>query len=489
MGGKMSNGGDAASESKEEGKERRQAIPSGTGAVSRQEAIEKHVRTQKNLKKLGPDMLKQIGLFLSIEEMQTAELELSKPTGKLRFFQSTINEFSVLNDVITGNLESLIDAVRGNPELLFILSDSITDPAGQIFYKVCPYQMMLFLCDDDMLNQVMRVVSPLPEQLGKQMKLIQAGLHQGGADLIKLDRDPQVLNFEDILRFRTSYTMFDGTIKEVTFPLLENPDGVLYYKDEHNQDHWYRANQATRTIEPIELAPRLTLQQQEAYINLVTSMNAMEPMSARRSSNDEHQFIVNNMRYLDDVKTKAMTPVTLVRQGITYIQDGTRYRDTRHDFNRHTNAYRKCIRLYEQSLWADGDRVWQRELGHAQKEVMWLLQRYCEENRPFFPLSVHYKTEPFRRGFKFVNWGDGSGRIGDIYSANTDLFRVGFGSNFGLYKGADPFAVGGGRRVWGGGCWRCAVDLVAVTRLVEDAKTNVVELLNSDLTQRGATLR
>ena len=34
-------------------------------------------------------------------------------------------------------------------------------------------------------------------------------------------------------------------------------------------------------------------------------------------------------------------------------------------------------------------------------------------------------------------------------------------------------------------CRGGAVDLAAVTRLVEDAKTNVVELLNSDLTQRG----
>ena len=365
MGHKMSKGGDA----------------------SREEALKKHAKTQSNLKTLPPDIFKQIGSYVSPNDMQTAELELSKPSGRIRFFQSTLDELSVLNDVMTGNLESLIAVVRTNPELLFIKSDRITDPAGQIFYNVSPYEMMLFLCDDDMLNQVMPVVSALREKFGKKIKTIHASLQQGGADLIKLDRDPRLLNVEDILRFRTSYTLSDGTIKEVTFPLLENPDGVLYYKDEHNQEHWFYANQATRTIEPIELAPRLTDKQKDAYEQLVTSMNAMEPMSARRSSNDEHQFIANHMCSLKN--TRTMTPVQLVRFGMTYIQDGIRYRDTRYDFNRYTNAYRKYIRLSAQHLWPDADRVWQRELGHVQKEVVWLLQRYCEENRPFY-------TSPFQ---------------------------------------------------------------------------------------------
>lgn len=480
MGGKLSKGGEGvSSESRNEEKSGRQSLPSSDSVASREETLKKHAKTQRTLKKLPPDVLRKIGSFVSAKEMQTAELELSKPTGNIQFFQDTLDELSLLNDVVTGNLDSVIAAVRHNSGLLFIHSD-ITDPAGRLFYNVCPYQMMLFLCDDDMLNQVMRIISPLEEKFGKIIKAIHASLQQGGADLIKLDRDPRLLSFEDILRFRRSYTLLDGAVIDMIVPLLENPDGVLYYKDEHNQEHWYRANQATSTIEPIELAPRFTDKQQEAYDQLVHSMNAMEPMSARRSSNDEHQFITNHMRYLDDIKTKTMAPVTLVRHGITYIQDGIRYRDTRHDFNRYTNAYRKCIRLYEQHLFDDADRVWQRELGHAQKEVMWLLQRYCEENRPFHPLSVHYKTEPFRRGFKFKNWAGATGRLDDIYVANTGVFYVGFGSNFGLYKGDCVGRAWGQREVHG-----CRVDLVAVTRLVEDAKTNVGELLNPDLTQRG----
>ena len=476
MGQKISKGRDASSESKKVGKARRPSSPSNNSVASREKALKKHAQTQRNLESLPHDIAKEIGSYVSPKEMQTAELELS--SGRIRFFQSTLDELSVLNDVMTGNLESLIAVVRTNPELLFIKSDRITDPAGQIFYNVSPYEMMLFLCDDDMLNQVVRVVSALREKFGKEIKTIHASLQQGGADLIKLDRDPRLLNVEDILRFRTSYTLSDGTIKEVTFPLLENPDGVLYYKDEHNQEHWFYANQATRTIEPIELAPRLTDKQKDAYEQLVTSMNAMEPMSARRSSNDEHQFIANHMCSLKN--TRTMTPVQLVRFGMTYIQDGIRYRDTRYDFNRYTNAYRKCIGLYAQRLWLEGDRIWQRELGHVQKEVMWLLQRYCEENRPFYPLSIHYKSEPFRRGFKFENWVGGNGRVDDIYNANTGDFYVGFGSNFGLYKALDESS--GAPRERGGAA---AVDLAAVTRLVEDAKTNVVELLNSDLTQRG----
>jgi hypothetical protein len=480
MGHKMSKGGEGRSSESRDVDKPRQAPPSNDSIPSREQARKKHAKTQRNLKHLPPDVLKNIGAYVSPRDMQTAELELSKPSGRIRFFQSTLDELSVLNDVLTGNLESLIAAVRTNPALLFIKSDNITDPAGQVFYNVSPYHMMLFLCDDDMLNQVMRAVSPLPETLIEQIKRIHAELQQGGADLVKFDRDPRLLNFEDILRFRTSYTLYNGTIIAVTFPLLENPDGVLYYKDELNQEHWFYANQATRTIEPIELAPRFTLAQQEAYTKLVTQMNAMAPMSARRSSNDEHQFIANHMCYLENAKT--MTSVQLVRFGMTYIQDGIRYRDTRYDFNRYTNAYRKCIGLYAQQRWNEGDRVWQRELGHVQKEVMWLLQRYCEEDCPFYPLSIHYKSEPFRRGFKFKNWVGRGGRMDDIYNANTGDFCEGFGANFGLYKLA---------QLWGAGSrWLdAAPDLVAVTRLVEYAKTNVGELLNSDLTQRGPAPR
>ncbi len=491
MSGKMSKNGDASSELKDMEKAPRQPVPSDTPANSHQNAIQKHVKTQKFLKKLRPNVLRQIGSFLSIKEMQTAERELSKPTGRFRLFQSMINELSVLNDVITGNLESLIDKVRGNPELLFIKSETITSPAGQIFYNVCPYQMMLFLYDDDMLTQVMHAVSPLQEKFVTKINAIHASLQQGGADLIKLNADPRLLNFEDVLRFRTQYMLYDNKIIRATFPLLENPDGVLYYKDEHEQEHWYYANQTTRIIEPIELAPILTLQQQKDYANLVTKMNAMEPMSARRSSNNEHQFIANNMRYLANVKT--MTPVTLVRQGITYIQDGIRYRDTHHDFNRYTNAYRKRIDIYQDASWRYAIRGWERELWHAQKEVMWLLQRYCEKNRSFNPLSLHYKTEPFQRGFKFSNWTNG--RLMeryDIYNVNTGFFYTEkslstLSSNFALYKDTASEAQGDTYNNTIDAIYNriTVTDLIAVTQLIEDAKTTVVALVNSNLTQQG----
>ena len=102
---------------------------------------------------------------------------------------------------------------------------------------------------------------------------------------------------------------------------------------------------------------------------------------------------------------------------------------------------------------------------------------YREENRPFYPLSVHYKFEPFLRGFKFENI---AGRD-DIYSADTSEFFLGLGSDFGLYKGEWRAQCGGMFDVSTGAPY----DLVAVTRLIEDARANVAELLNPDLTQHG----
>ena len=53
MGGRMSKGGEGrSSESKEMGK-------------ARQEALHQHVRTQSNLKTLSPDVLKEIGSYVS----------------------------------------------------------------------------------------------------------------------------------------------------------------------------------------------------------------------------------------------------------------------------------------------------------------------------------------------------------------------------------------------------------------------------------------
>lgn len=447
---------------------------------------EKNMKESLNaLKSLGSDLHRHIGqeYLRTSPDMplkKMAELAASSKTMH-DVYQPVLDEAKLatplLKAVVEGNPEQLITLIQIDPQLLF-KKGQIKDPAGQVFYNVSAYQMMKYLCDDDMLSVVMPIV---PEEITNEhgvridLKAIQKEqsqhLRQGGADLIKLNFDPTNLpDFDRILQHTETYTIH-GQPHPVTLSLLENPDAILYYKDADGNSNWYYANQETKTIDPIQPQTK-TKEDAVIFSKLKKSMDAMEDNSARRSNDIEHDIIKKSMQK------------SLVRNGIQYEQDGQCFCDTHHDFNRYSNAYRKCDRLYSQRQWADGDKVWCKELGHAQKEVMWLLQRYCEENRLFFPLP-DFKSSPFRRSLQIVHWV--SDRVEDVYSSGH--FVEGFGSDFAVYKGGiGPRAPGGWsptQRVVGE--WRR--DLIAVSRLVEDAKANVIELKPNEVLSRGPGMR
>ena len=356
---------------------------------------------------------------------------------------------------------------RIKPKLASILE--ITTPRGHTppeltYYDVSPYQLMTFLCDEDMKESIMQLVMPMTQEMQGKRQAQYAEIDTGGADLVKMDRDPKLIPFKEVTRFITSYT-FNNQPTEITFPLLENPDGVIYYKDASTGlEHLFYANQETKTVELIEPITAHSKHEQ-ALDRLYASFREMEPNSARRSSNDERELIANTMHH------------RLQRKGIQYDQGGTRYCDNRADFNQHFNARRKCIRLYQESKDDEGDNAWCELVGQAERKVMWLLQRICEENRPFFPLLTNFKTSPFLRGFNIFNYLTGGREC--VFSGGHLV--VDFGSSFGIYKDCtEP------RRNVAGG-WRgrlpCAAmvevgccDLLAVSRLVESAKANVVEL-------------
>ena len=343
---------------------------------------------------------------------------------------------------------------RIKPKLASILE--ITTPRGHTppeltYYDVSPYQLMTFLCDEDMKESIMQLVMPMTQEMQGIRQAQYAEIDTGGADLVKMDQDPKGIQFKEVTRFITSYT-FNNQPTEITFPLLENPDGVIYYKDASTGlEHLFYANQETKTVELIE---PITAEHQ-ALDRLYASFREMEPNSARRSSNDERELIANTMHH------------RLQRKGIQYDQGGTRYCDNRADFNQHFNARRKCIRLYQESKDDEGDNAWCELVGQAERKVMWLLQRICEENRPFFPLLTNFKTSPFLRGFNIFNYLTHGREC--VFSGGHLV--VDFGSSFGIYKGRSP--CGAPLR----GCWPSGGrDLLAVSRLVESAKANVVEL-------------
>ena len=120
----------------------------------------------------------------------------------------------------------------------------------------------------------------------------------------------------------------------------------------------------------------------------------MEDNSSRRSSDEEHQLI------------KRIFNHELHREGILYLQDGIDYHDSRTSF-RLINAYRTCLRLYQEfGLFRDEMRdgreeeldeiereasdYWRTAVGKAQGEEMWLLQCLCKTDWRSDPLPVNF---------------------------------------------------------------------------------------------------
>ena len=49
-------------------------------------------------------------------------------------------------------------------------------------------------------------------------------------------------------------------------------------------------------------------------------------------------------------------------------------------------------------LYQDSYVAWRSGVGRAERQVLWLLARICEYNRPFFPLK-DFSNFPFKREF------------------------------------------------------------------------------------------
>jgi hypothetical protein len=371
----------------------------------------------------------------------------------------------LLTDVVLANPDALIPKAQADWELFFKKGE-VTDPSGQIFYDVSSYQLMNFLCDKDMIAKVMRLMpAAITKTRGNQKvtldlqalrKAQNAEIDSGGADLVKLGRDPMKLPFVEVTRFVTSVTI-DNQQKEVVFPLLENTDGIIFYHDTKTQVmHLYYANKTTQTVALIELSQ----EQRQRLDSLFASFTNMENNSSRRSSNAEHALIKHTIQR------------SLSRKGIVYSDpNGVHYQDSRMEF-RCINSLRKCLRLDTEGLYADADEVWRSGVGWTQRQVFWLLQRICEK-RPFYPLPKFYDS-PFHRCFIIFNW---------LADKDESVFSGGrlsddFGSEFAIYKSLSQAGAAGP----GGSLHHARTGLVATNWLVEDAKAFVVEF-TADKTQ------
>ena len=130
--------------------------------------------------------------------------------------------------------------------------------------------------------------------------------------------------------------------------------------------------------------------------------------------------------------------------------------------------HRTCIRFYEEAgdngQWEKVNDYYCEVVGETQGEEMWLLQRICEEGRPFLPLPANFDN--FKRGVRYNS----------AINSQEDLLQDGkladeLGLSFAIEKGRGDFACSHGE----GHKPILKSDLMAICWLVESAKANVIE--------------
>jgi hypothetical protein len=172
------------------------------------------------------------------------------------FFRSILEKRNMVEKALTyvvqGDLNSLLILIQANliqfPSLVFEKYEKITAPRGQTYYNVSTYQLMIFLCDADMKKQIMSLI---PVRFKAIRNAQYAEIDCGGADIVKLDRNPMDIikneGFEGLIQYKTKVILFDGSLQEVFLPLLENPDGIICF-----QRQFFYANFENQTILSLE---------------------------------------------------------------------------------------------------------------------------------------------------------------------------------------------------------------------------------------------
>ena len=457
------------------------------------------------------------GATVSLEDMplwarrEVAKRLSVKDLGKLAISSKSNHAFfgfhrdllRSLEVIVEGNPNTLKALLIKNPELLFTKFD-VEDPAGQQFFEVSPFQLMIFLTDDRMFKEMMAIESirtlihtqleEEQEDKAKGVELYQsqytaqiAELTGGGADIVKLRFDPlaptnpddpsSIPAFEAILGTREQFDIWgDGSeTPPADFPLLENPDGILFYQNPViDEVKWYYADKEKRTIQEITFnaAAVTALETEEEKAKVVAFFNQfkqsckdMETNSSWRSSMEKHELI-----------KKYLCPLIKPQKGIEYTSvGGVRYRDTRFPFNDYYNKARQCFRFYAARNGGAANKAWL-ELGNEQKKLVWRLQFLCQGNLPFYPLPENFLTDrkPNKRELKLYG--------GAPIFSRASGFHSGLGSDFTIYKGGHAAGWGtpaGREPPWGAGGGRASgLDLIALAGLSEDAKRNIVRLLS-----------
>lgn len=399
---------------------------------------------------LNKDINNQIIRYLILSEM--ASLANTSKLNNELLHDTLVNAYlahPLLKAVVEANPKRLGELVKNSPQLLF-KKGQIKDPSGQTFYNVSAYQLMIFLLDGQMYKEIMALIT-VSEDIRAIIFNQYAALAEGGADLIKLNFNPGHILSTELLQCTIDCETFAANMK-LTIPLLENKDGVIYYKAA-NTRYLYYINRELRIIAEIQVTAN-TEEEQKNLDKIYADFDDMEDNSSRRSSSIEHKLITRTMRC-----QSLGLAIKLFRKGVEYDAcNGVRYRNNSLDLNLYFNINRKSIRLCEARDLRNGQATWL-QLGKKQRELIWLLQYFCQTNLTFFP-TPNFAIVPNKRELRIFG--------NQTIFANNKLVDW-LGVSRAIYKSWYNCA-----QVCEYGAY--GEDLIAVHMLIESAKNTIREV-------------
>lgn len=395
--------------------------------------------------------------------------------------KSQLNLAIALQAVAEANPIQLGKIIALDPEILF-KKGKVKTPAGELIEDISPYQLMIFLGDAKMVQEIMPRIN-MTESMEVLRHKQNHEIAYGGPDLIKMDVDPRTLSFDKI-RFREEvydianelyyYGLnFETYEVKVTFPLLDNVNGVIYYHNkDSNKDFFFLANKKEEKIYEIAIQWETLSEQDSSDLKkLIKSFETMPNNSSRRSSNAEHDLILRTMTYLSH---GCYTPVKLYRQGIHYKDvNNVAYLDYRFDFNQYYNAVRNHIDIHKNGCWSLTQAAWD-QVGLCQKKLIWLIQLICQKGLNFHQFPNYMDIDNHRTTYLFDERN-----VFDSGTVDKDSLYSQLGCNFSLVK--SPSGYGwkdeSGYEQDIERTVRGSVDFIAICKLIEGAKV----LLNQEI--------
>ncbi len=351
-----------------------------------------------------------------------------------RLFKPAITLQELLNAVIWSDAEgksadTVENILRNHPDLLFkkgrITKQGITTEPGKTLYEqtyddASAFQLILFTGDMYLLEQIKPFIT---EENREKAKAQRDELHGGGSDLVKLAhikegahvKDISELSYHELTRFVEKdenghvKTEADehGVLREITYPLLQNKNGVVAYNDHH---YYISLNHKTKTVEEIKpIYFETTCPQKQEQINqLIADFSRIEINSGQRSTNQQHDLI------------QKMTGIALERKGLRYKRGDHAYQNTQSE-SLIVVALRQYIRLWNAAremdqnengehdawlaAWRKADEAWL-DVGKAQAtDTADKLLLYCLSipfsQMPDFKVILHPSTENQNRALTY----------------------------------------------------------------------------------------